>query len=369
MHSILSALYSAGLASIALLPASADPVAILDIDQKPQPGTTSIWSPLVQASWEKLKSNHAGKLLRVEPSNPLVNKLERFTWNMDQAMPPGGYAIYAGPDTPEFAKATAADVKKRFHFDLTPSALPQNGRGDAYYGVLVRNMPLEKKFFRSKQKALIFTDGNANHHQVQFFGTTGSHSSHFASSVDVLKYEAQGKSFILSINTHRQDEQIIVFRPDAVLSIKDGIREVQRARSKPLKGEFHSDHYKHLRRNDTVKIPYLKLDIRTDFTTHLKGKYYYAGEPAPWQITKAYQITQFNFSEKGARIRVQSAIDDAPFGSTPPDHRPKVKKLVPRNFICDQPFFVFAWRDGASVPYFAAWIDGPDALLPFQVRQ
>jgi hypothetical protein len=61
---------------------------------------------------------------------------------------------------------------------------------------------------------------------------------------------------------------------------------------------------------------------------------------------------------------VETHHDDDPFGGVP---TPKLKIIhMPRKFICDQPFFVFAWRDKAALPYFSAWIDGGDALLPFK---
>ncbi len=101
----------------------ATPVAALDLDDPPQPGQTSIWSPLFQASWDQLKQNHAGKLVKIEPPNPLIVKLETFQWDKSKCMPPGGYAIYAGLNTPEFAKTTADDVKKRFHFDMDTGEL------------------------------------------------------------------------------------------------------------------------------------------------------------------------------------------------------------------------------------------------------
>lgn len=333
--------------------------AVLDLEKLPSPGQTQVWSPLFQASWDKLKSNHAGKLLRVDPPNPLIIKLEQFSWKKDKVMPPEGYAVYAGPDTAEFAKETAADVKKRFGIELQPSALPQNGQGMAYYGVLARDLNFQKHFFRSRSKPMTFLDRNNQKHVVSFFGTAGRNSQLYGKNVEIIQYYPEKKSFTLSILTDQAGEKIVIHRPEKTTSFQNAFEQIKSAKATPLQGHWGAVDDRRLHKNDILKIPYLKLHNTTDLTTLLDGKRYYESESQPSFIARAYQITQFNLSETGAKIRAQSDMSE-PFGGAP----------TPRKFICDEPFFVFAWRDGARLPYFAAWIDGPDALTPFKsIRQ
>lgn len=337
--------------------------AILNISKLPQQGETLVWSPLFQASWDKMNSLHEGKPEKVEPPNPLITSLNQFQWNMDEVMPKDGYAVFAGPSTSEFAKATADQIKQQFGIDMTPSRLPTNPRGHAIYGVLLRNLNFQKPFFRSRKKPLEFKDSHDDSHHVSFFGTVGSHSDNFGKHVKVLSYKNQGKSFTLSIATDHKDEKLIIYRPEQALSFQTAIDRVHTAIQAPLTGPYGSVNDGNLHNKDTVKIPYLTLKSDTDFTTQLQGNRYYTDNPMPWTISMAYQITHFELFEKGARIRVETAIGDAPFGGPPPPR--KVLYYVPRHFICDRPFFVFAWKDKSPIPYFAAWIDGKGALQPF----
>ena len=114
--------------------------AILDTTKLPPQGKTLVWSPLFQVSWDKLNTLHAGKPEKVEPPNPMITTLNQFQWNMDEVMPKDGYAVFAGPSSPQFAKATADQIKQQFGIHMTPSRLPTNPRGHAIYGILLRNL-------------------------------------------------------------------------------------------------------------------------------------------------------------------------------------------------------------------------------------
>ena len=344
-------------------PAIAEPHAILDTEKLPKPGETLVWSPLFQASWEKMQSLHAGKMEKVDPPNALISQLEEFQWQREDVMPKDGYAVFAGPSTPEFAKTTAEKIKEQFGVDMTPSRLPTTPDANAIYGILLRDLNFRKQFFRSRKKPLEFKDRLSHVHKVQFFGTVGKHSSHFGNNVKVLDYNDRGKSFILSIATDQADEKLILYRAGRALSFKMAIEHVKASIKAPLSGPNGSLADSTLHKNDTIKIPYLALKSDTDLATQLQGKRHYVGDPVPWTINIAYQITHFELFEKGARIRVETSHDDDPFGGIPA--RPRRITYVPRQFICDEPFFVFAWRDKASLPYFAAWIDGKEALQKF----
>lgn len=348
---------------LSILAAPPEARAVLDMHKLPLQGETLVWSPLFQASWEKMQSLHAGKMEKVVPANPVINALEKFQWKEQNVMPKDGYAVYAGPATPEFAKATAEEIKKKFGIDMTPSRIPSSEHGNAFYGILLRDLNFQKSFFRSRKKPLEFKDGLGKTHKVQFFGTIGKHSDDFGNNVKVLDYNDQGKSFILSIATDQQDEKLIIYRPGRALSFQMAIDHLNKPEIKaPLGGAYGSLSDGTLHKKDTVKIPYLTIKADTDLTSQVAGARHYVQDPMPWRTTIAYQITHFELFEKGARIRVETGSDDGPFGGPPP---PRRVTYVPRQFICDHPFFVFAWRDGASHPYFAAWIDGNAALQLF----
>jgi len=342
---------------------STGPPAILDMGKMPTPGESLVWSPLFQACWDKLGAMHAGRMEKIEPANALIDLLNQTQWKMDDVMPKDGYKLYAGPATKEFADATAAEAMKEFGVKITQIKLPTNpnARGMMAHGILVRTLNFQKSFYHSKKQALDFKDSTGTIHKVSFFGTAGISSAYFG-HVGVIDYKEDGKSFILRIATDNDDEFIIIYRPEQAMSFQGAIAQVETASKTPFNGTYGKLTDKALHQDDTVKIPCLTLNANTVFTSQLKGAMFYAGDPEPWEIVDAFQTTRLELTEKGAKIKVEAAASAAadPFGSFPPP-----LPCVPRNFICDGPFFVFAWRKQAPWPYFAAWIDSKTALTPF----
>ncbi len=349
---------------IASLPwISAAPESLLSIDELPPKGTTQVWSPLFQASWEKLTELHAGKLAKVEPANAFIAKLEAFSWQADKVMPQDGYAVYAGPATQKFAQDTAAAIKKQFDVSIDPNRVPIIPGGNVAYGILVRDLKFEKKFFLSRNNALEFRSTKNKPQKVKYFGTAGKLSEEYSQYVKVLQYDDEGSSFLLSIATDKDGENLMIYRPSEPCSFGDAFEHVKKAKKAPLTGGFGGVRDPSLHRQDVVKIPYITLKADTDFTAQLKGNIFYAGEATPWRIVKAFQVTQFELFEDGAKVRVETAVGGEPFGEAP---KPRAVPVVPRNFICDRPFFVFLWRADAEMPYLAAWIDGGDCLTEFK---
>jgi hypothetical protein len=346
----------------AALSASGAPQGILDLDQVPEKGVTEVWSPLFQATWDKLSATQKGKLEKVVPANPLITHLDGFQWKEEEVMPPEAYLVFAGPADAEFARATAKAIKEKFGHDIEMRSIPASPGSLAAFGFLLRELRFEKKFFRSRTTALEFRASDARTHKVAFFGTAGTHSWDFGAHVKVLDYKNGGKTFVLSIATDHKDERLILYRPERAMTFRQAMDHVKAARESPLSGPAGSENDGALHGLDVVKIPYLTLDADTDFAKQLRGSLHFAGGQLPWRVGTARQKVRFELFEEGARVRVETDLSIEPFGpAPPPPPRP-----TPRQFICDNPFFVFLWRDKADWPYLAAWIDGKDGLTPFK---
>lgn len=350
------------LAITALRPALvAKPLAVIDLDYQPQAGETVVWSPLFQASWDKLQSMKSGPFISVEPENPLITKLSQFTWNKEKVMPEAAYDIYAGPSTKEFAQQTAKAILQKYQIVIDTARIPESPNGHAVYSIMLRDLKFKVPFFKSKKNALSFKSSDETSHDVAFFGTTKAFSDNYGKSIRVLKYTNEGESFLISIQTDIKDEQLLVYLPNEPQSMLQAIGSALEAIKSPLAGKPRSEQDPFIHNTDTIKIPYLSIDSETSFTSSLQGLLSYENEPEHITITAAYQITRFELFEKGARIQVHTGSADDPFGGPPPP-----KLFTPRNFICDRPFFVFAWKDGAELPYFMTSIDGLSALQPFK---
>lgn len=342
----------------------AESTAVLKTDTVPKNGITQVWSPLFQATWDKFNTRRQGKLIKVEPKNDIMSAMDRFTWNETEVMPTGGYAVFAGPSTAEFATEVRNKVLKQFRYHMTIGQPPENDRGETLYGVLVRDLNFKQQFYRSRKHPMDFKDSAGKTHQVSFFGTAGKLSNDYGSNVRVLSYDQQKQSFILSVTTDKTGERLIIYRPENPISFNTAFAHINKARKSPLNGATGSLTDGFLHKYDMVKIPYLNIDVSTDFTDQLQGLRHYSQEPEPWIITKAVQITKFELFEKGARVRVETRMDAEPFGGEPP--KPPKITYIPRQFICDRPFFVFIWKDKATLPYFATWASSSDITKPFK---
>ena len=336
------------------------PACILNIDEVPPKGVTQVWSPLFQASWDKLSEMQRGKLEKVVPPNVLIAKLEEFKLQSAEVMPKDGFAVYAGQANQVFARETAASIKRQFNIEIDSSRVPTIPQGVPAYGILLRELKFEKKFFRSQKTALEFRSRTGQVRRVEFFGTAGSHSDNYGEHVKVLHYKPETSAFILSVATDRNDENLIIYRPDEECSFRNAFEHVKKAVKEPLSGAYGSLTHGSLHRNDVVKIPYVTIDADTDFKGQLSGALHYTGEALPWLVAGAFQVTRFELFEEGARVRVDTGVGTEPFGEPP-----KPPPVTPRSFVCEKPFFVFLWRAGADWPYLATWIDGGECLTPF----
>ena len=326
--------------------------AILDPEEEFISGKNTIWSPLFQASWDQLNAFHQGAPERVEPPNALIDKLNSYDWNEDSVFPENSHQIFAGPATRDFYSKTAKVIKEKYQIDLPP-VQNYDPTHNLVYGALARNVEFKTPFFRSKKKPLSFTTSTGKTHSSAFFGTAGKASANFGENVRVLNHEDHGKAFILSISTMQEEEFLIVYQDPETKSFQQAIQNIR--------GFQQTRGASYLHKGDVVKIPYLRLNSHTDFSSQLQGSRYYQGEPTPCRIVSAFQITEFELFEKGAQVRIATGTHDAPFGPLPP--KPK-----PRHFICDLPFVVFLWREGAELPYFATRIDNTEALTPFEEK-
>ena len=205
------------------------PACILNIDEVPPKGVTQVWSPLFQASWDKLSEMQRGKLEKVVPPNVLISKLEEFKLQSAEVMPKDGFAVYAGQANEVFARETAASIKRQFNIEIDSSRVPTIPQGVAAYGILLRELKFEKKFFRSQKTALEFRSRTGQVRRVEFFGTAGSHSDNYGEHVKVLHYKPETSAFILSVATDRKDENLIIYRPDEECSFRNAFEHVKKA--------------------------------------------------------------------------------------------------------------------------------------------
>lgn len=318
---------------------------------------TVVWSPLFQATWDKLNANLGGKPHKIVPPNDLMEKLDSFKWNTGKTMPEGSWKTWSGPATMDFLKqvnreASAITKEKEGPFKL----MMENPENRAAFGLLDREVEFQKKFIESHKAPLGFRLDDSEK-PVRFFGARDELIGELRDSVRILAFRPVDRSHAIQIRCKQADDTVILYLPAKPQDFTTacGWLRTWRKQFKPDPERFGAWNDPSLHDGDEIRIPYVDLVATADLTSKLSSTRHFG--KMPWRIARAEQLTRFQLHEKGARVRVEVSLEAAPFSGPPP--------TVPRKFIYDRPFFVFLWRDNAEWPYFGAWIGDASALKAF----
>jgi hypothetical protein len=321
---------------------------------------TVVWSPLFQATWDKLNTELGGKPEKVEPPNELMSKLDSFKWETDKIMPAGSWKTWSGPATADFLKRVNEEAAKMTGEAQGPFRLSREDEHNrSAFGLLDRVVSFQKAFLRSRSEPMAFRAGD-NESPVCFFGSRGDMSGELRDNVRILAFRPVDRSHAIQILCKEADDSVVLYRPAKPMDFATACSWIRtwRTEATPDMAEFGAWNDALLHETDEVRIPYVDLESTVDLTSKLKCIRMHRNKP--WIIGRAEQKTRFQLHEKGARVRVEVSLDAFALAE------PQGPRIIPRKFIYDRPFFVFLWRDGAEWPYFGAWIGDTSAMKAFQ---
>ncbi|MBX3740732.1 MAG: hypothetical protein KF712_07065 [Akkermansiaceae bacterium] len=304
---------------------------------------TVVWSPLFQATWDQIKTE-TGPLLSVSPENEMISRLEAFKWNAAATMPGGSWKTWSGPATPEFlatvnreAAALAGDPEGPFRIDDNPPP----GRLMAF-GLLDHEVEFFRELARAKSIPLKF-QAEGQETEVCFFGARDEHPA-----IRVLSWQPAERSHAVQIRCKDADDSVILYLPSAASDFGTASLKIRAMLERKEADIPESELVQYLYKGDQIRIPYLTLESKAEFSGQLGGLIDFERMKG-MTIIQASQLTRFKLHEKSARVRSETTNAADPFGG-PPEPKP------PRAFLYDRPFFVFMWKKDAAWPYFGAWI-------------
>lgn len=338
-----------------IVSARAEVVTLIGPSQEMPGGKTVVWSPLFQATWDKMNETIGGKPKKIEPPNELMTKLDTFVWEPEKIMPEGGWQTWSGPATKDFLDRVNTESIKLTGEDKGPFKLDNySPRVIACFGLLNREVEFEKAFYKSTKVPMQF--GNEKT-AVRFFGIKGRESGDYGKSVKVLAYRPKDGSHALEISCKEIDDKVILYMPPKSQNFDTACNWIREWRKAFAPDEKTTDDWndRYLHAEDEVIVPYVSFKTETDLKQDLVGDRFYGRPDDPWTILAAIQNTKFDLYEKGARVRVEVTLLSEPFGG--PVHQP-----IPRKFIYDRPFFVFLWRENVEWPYLGVWV-ADDSVL------
>jgi hypothetical protein len=317
---------------------------------------TVVWTPLFQAAWDDLHRT-LGVLVKVDPPNVLMDRLDHFDWKADSVMPRNRWKVWTGEATQELIDKANAEAARMTGEKTGPFRSAPRPQSRIALGLLDRDLIFKKPLHRSVEVPLAFHLADGAKTNVRFFGARRKASGAFGGVVRVLAY-LEGTHAIQIAGDG--DESAVLYLPEKPASFIEACDTLREWRAKKLVGEFGSAQDPNLHENDDLRIPILKLENTTDFVPLLQSLRHFKEGGLPWILSKAEQRLKFELTEKGAKLRVEVEMVADPFGEPPPP-----PQMIPRIFHYDRPFFVFLWRDQADWPYFGAWIGDPSALEEF----
>lgn len=307
--------------------------------------STVVWSPLYQATWDRLHTPHGGPREKVA-------KLDLSKWDAGIVTPEDSWKTWTGPATNDFLKQANEEAVAITGEKADPFRLAAADHVDRVaFGLLDCDMEFQEMFVRSRKAPLDFRAGGLSR-PVHFFGIRWVMSKPLSDTARVLAYRPADHSCALQLRGRKAGETIILYlpaKPQAFSTACTWLRTWLSQSHHPERARAWDDPSLHL--GDEIRIPSIDLATREGVIHHPKVE--------PRAVIKIKQITRFQLHEKNAHLPNETLTEmEDPFAEPqPPSH--------PRKFIYDRPFFVFLWRDGAEWPYFGAWIGDASALKAF----
>ncbi|MEI7658000.1 MAG: hypothetical protein WCK33_08050 [Phycisphaerae bacterium] len=312
-------------------------------------GRTLVWCSTMQLAWNELCSFVTGgqgqPTLSANPG-PLAPELMKGRGTRGE-IGEGSFVATAGmgPATLDRIKKELAET---FKGQASPSLLPANLGPDEIlaYAYLFKSLEFPTPFMTSRWPSEWGGGaGGKPEATLDMWGWWKDREvpteEEIRAQVKVLAYDTPER-WSVELRTKSQGDRLVISRlaPGVTLAATvDAANELGKG-TEPggMKG------------GDTLRVPYLNFDLTESFEA-LKGVGI-SGSKAGGTISEAIQNIRFRLDEKGAVLKSEATIGVT---SAPMFDEPK-------RMICDGPFLIQLMREGASTPYFAAWIANPEVL-------
>jgi hypothetical protein len=293
------------------------------------PGTNLLWCATFPAAWNVLADASGGAVDMTDAPAvvAILNRRDVTTNHLDATT----FVADAGPGTVVVPRVKAA-LQQKFNGRASPELLPSPSPNLMAYAYLFVNLPFETAFERV---TMLF--GTT---PVKGFGLTKPHAGNQRhAGKQVVIHDAGKDGFVIELLTRRADHQLILAAVTPASSLQETVNQVlSRLREKPE----HADY-------DLLQVPILNFDIMREYGELEGHAVRTAGATGAAQpLVSARQQIRFRLDERGAVLKSEMALL---LGASP-------------TLRFDHPFLILLRVRGASRPYFAAWVDNPEILVP-----
>lgn len=308
-------------------------------------GKSVVWCSTMQLAWNELAAAMGGPLSTSQPADsPGGRAVAAFNTSTagKQDLDADSYVALAGFGRDGILDRIRRELQDKFHGAASPKLLPREVGSDEIfaYSYLFKNLAFKDPFIR-RRVPLSFGDA-----QVAAFGLWHDprveNWSDIAKQVSILSYTERDHWAVELRSTSEGDRLIIARLPKA--DTLSATVAAALAMGKDAKPESMAG-------NDTLVIPLLNFDITRNYG-ELAGVPL-RGSSVSGPVMAAVQNIRFRLDEKGAVLKSEAGI------------RTGAAIMKTREMVADGPFLIVMMRAGTANPYFVAWIDNPELLVPF----
>ncbi|MFN7020951.1 MAG: hypothetical protein ACK4WH_06440 [Phycisphaerales bacterium] len=321
---------------------------VATIEQPMPDGRNVLWCATAPLAWHELAEAMGGPLSAAAVGEgaamvAALNKTASERADLDDA----SFVALGGFGRDGILKQIRDALQERFKGAASPSLLPPAIGPDEIlaYSYLFKHLEFAEPLIRDErgllfQGAKVASFGVWSNDRVENWGR-------IAGQVSIHRYESP-TDWVVELKTKATDDRLIIARLDRKPTLGE---TVSAALASAASGKPES-----MKKADWLVVPLLNFDVTRVYGE--LGGVVLTGSKASGLVNTAIQNIRFRLDEKGAVLKSEMV-----FGVTA---APVVRQ--PRLMVCDGPFLIAMARAGAERPYFAAWIDNPELLVPFEKK-
>lgn len=333
-----------------------------------------VYSPTFGIVWQEV-----GKFLVIPETPNIFQRLNKSALEVDRnALPEDCYTVIAGLKADVYQKILQSH-EKMFGKKLTLQTLPEDVNLKQFYAyaALKRDLPFQKPFpgdhtigFKVEGKYKVVgawgfaydSSDNAEAWGDPSSGETAIDYKSLRDQIDVISY-TDDNQFTVRLKTAVKNEWIVLSKMPAPATLGDAIsttgtqlKNWNKLTASEPKGTSPGLPAP-LKEDEPFLVPRVKFQAENRFTEippklSLESKS--QEDHTTYRIADALQSVTFTLNRTGAEVAdfsycivFEESIDEP---------------TELRAFIFDQPFLACLWKEGASQPYLAVWVNSSDVL-------
>lgn len=296
----------------------------------------TIWCGTFQLIWNDLKENIAKQDIVFTPQLEVVDNLNKETFTTNDL---SEKYYYKKIGTPSIALKEEIEKAIKDKFNETSDILDdfewknRDPKDYFLYAMLKKEFKFEKAFEELDNGKF------RNYENAKYFGIKkNSESDELRNQVEVLYYNSKD-DFAIILKTKQEDEVILCKNPKG--NTFNEIYQNITKQEKQYKGN------KSLQEGESLKVPNIKMNEKTEFT-EIQNKSFLFANGDSYRIEKAIQTIQFELDKTGGKIKSEAGM------------MAQIESAIMideiREFSIDNTFAIFLKEEGKDNPYFAGKI-------------